>query len=66
MIAKLLLQNTFFLVAIGALLFASAGTLHWPGAWALLATSALLVARTSTTFARPASFASVCSCFSGR
>ena len=42
MIAKLLLQNTFFLVAIGALLFASAGTLHWPGAWALLATSALL------------------------
>jgi protein-S-isoprenylcysteine O-methyltransferase Ste14 len=42
MIAKLLLQNTFFVVAIGALLFASAGTLHWPGAWALLATSAVL------------------------
>jgi len=42
MIAKLLLQNTFFVVAMGALLFASAGTLHWPGAWALLATSALL------------------------
>jgi len=28
MIAKLLLQNTVFIVAIGALLFASAGTLH--------------------------------------
>jgi protein-S-isoprenylcysteine O-methyltransferase Ste14 len=42
MIAKLLLQNTFFIVAMGALLFASAGTLHWPGAWALLATSAVL------------------------
>jgi protein-S-isoprenylcysteine O-methyltransferase Ste14 len=42
MIAKLLLQNTFFVVAMGALLFASAGTLHWPGAWALLATSAVL------------------------
>jgi protein-S-isoprenylcysteine O-methyltransferase Ste14 len=42
MIAKLLLQNTFFVVAMGALLFASAGTTHWPGAWALLATSAVL------------------------
>jgi protein-S-isoprenylcysteine O-methyltransferase Ste14 len=42
MIARLLLQNAFFIVAMGALLFASAGTLHWPGAWALLATSALL------------------------
>ena len=42
MIAKLLLQNTFFVVAMGALLFVSAGTLHWPGAWALLATSAVL------------------------
>ena len=42
MIAKLLLQNTFFVVAMGALLFASAGTLHWPGAWAFLSTSAIL------------------------
>ncbi len=42
MIAKLLLQNTFFVVGMGALLFASAGTLHWPGAWACLATSAVL------------------------
>jgi hypothetical protein len=29
MVAKLLLQNTFFVVAMGALLFASAGTLNW-------------------------------------
>jgi protein-S-isoprenylcysteine O-methyltransferase Ste14 len=42
MIAKLLLQNSFFVLAMGALLFASAGTLQWPGAWAFLATSALL------------------------
>src|SRR5882757_7540323 len=42
MIAKLLLQNTFFVVAMGALLFASAGTLHWPAAWVYLATSAVL------------------------
>lgn len=27
---------------MGALLFASAGTLHWPGAWVFLATSAML------------------------
>lgn len=42
MIARLLLQNTIFVVGMGALLFASAGTLHWPSAWVLLATSALL------------------------
>ncbi|CAN7336664.1 isoprenylcysteine carboxylmethyltransferase family protein [Bradyrhizobium sp. LjRoot220] len=42
MIAKLLLQNTFFIVAMGVLLFASAGALDWPGAWVLLATSAVL------------------------
>ena len=36
MIAKLLLQNTIFVVALGALLFASAGTLHWPAAWVFL------------------------------
>ncbi|UVO39369.1 isoprenylcysteine carboxylmethyltransferase family protein [Bradyrhizobium arachidis] len=42
MIARLLLQNTIFVVAMGALLFASAGTLHWPSAWVFLATSALL------------------------
>ncbi|MBH5370638.1 methyltransferase family protein [Bradyrhizobium glycinis] len=42
MIARLLLQNTVFVVGMGALLFACAGTLHWPSAWAFLVTSALL------------------------
>ncbi len=42
MIAKLLLQNTITTIAIGALLFVSAGTLRWPSAWLFLATSALL------------------------
>ena len=42
MIAKLLLQNTIFVVALGALLFASAGTLDWPAAWVFLAVSATL------------------------
>jgi protein-S-isoprenylcysteine O-methyltransferase Ste14 len=42
MIAKLLLQNTFFVVAMGVVLFATAGSLHWPAAWAYLATSAIL------------------------
>jgi protein-S-isoprenylcysteine O-methyltransferase Ste14 len=42
MIAKLLLQTSFFVVAMGAVLFASAGTLHWPAAWVYLATSAVL------------------------
>lgn len=41
MIARLLLQNTIFVVAMGALLFACAGTLHWPSAWTFLVTSAL-------------------------
>jgi protein-S-isoprenylcysteine O-methyltransferase Ste14 len=42
MIAKLLLQNSFFVVGMGAVLFAAAGTLHWPGAWVFLAASAAL------------------------
>jgi protein-S-isoprenylcysteine O-methyltransferase Ste14 len=42
MIAKLLLQNTVFVAALGALLFATAGTLHWPAAWVFLAVSATL------------------------
>ncbi|QOG17327.1 methyltransferase family protein [Bradyrhizobium sp. SEMIA] len=42
MIARLLLQNMIFTVAMGALLFACAGTLHWPSAWVFLLTSALL------------------------
>jgi protein-S-isoprenylcysteine O-methyltransferase Ste14 len=42
MIAKLLLQNTITTVGMGALLFACAGTLHWPSAWVFLATCALI------------------------
>jgi protein-S-isoprenylcysteine O-methyltransferase Ste14 len=42
MIAKLLLQNTITVVVLGALLFASAGTLHWPAAWVFLAVSAIV------------------------
>ncbi|PDT91117.1 isoprenylcysteine carboxyl methyltransferase [Bradyrhizobium sp. Y36] len=42
MIARLLLQNTITIAAMGALLFASAGTLRWPSAWVFLATCILL------------------------
>ena len=42
MIAKLLLQNTITVIALGVLLFASAGSLHWPAAWVFLAVSAIL------------------------
>jgi protein-S-isoprenylcysteine O-methyltransferase Ste14 len=42
MIAKLLLQNLIWIVAMGALLFVPAGTLHWPAAWVFLATIAML------------------------
>jgi len=41
-IARLFLQNTIFTAAMGALLFASAGTLRWPSALVFLATSAVL------------------------
>jgi protein-S-isoprenylcysteine O-methyltransferase Ste14 len=42
MIAKLLLQNTFFVLGFGVLLFVSAGTLDWPAAWVFLLVSATL------------------------
>ncbi|MCS3894784.1 protein-S-isoprenylcysteine O-methyltransferase Ste14 [Bradyrhizobium japonicum USDA 38] len=42
MIAKLLLQNTITTAGMGALLFACAGTIHWPSAWVFLTTCALL------------------------
>jgi protein-S-isoprenylcysteine O-methyltransferase Ste14 len=42
MIAKLLLQNLIWVVALGALLFLPAGTLHWPAAWVFLATVGVL------------------------
>jgi protein-S-isoprenylcysteine O-methyltransferase Ste14 len=38
MIAKLLLQNLIWIVAMGALLLVPAGTLHWPAAWIFLGT----------------------------
>jgi protein-S-isoprenylcysteine O-methyltransferase Ste14 len=42
MIAKLLLQNLVWFGGMGALLFASAGTLNWPTAWLFLATMVVL------------------------
>jgi protein-S-isoprenylcysteine O-methyltransferase Ste14 len=42
MIAKLLLQTLIWVVGMGALLFVSAGTLHWPAAWIFLGTIAIL------------------------
>jgi protein-S-isoprenylcysteine O-methyltransferase Ste14 len=42
MIAKLLLQNTFFVLPFGALLFGSACSLAWPAAWVFLFVSATL------------------------
>ena len=42
MIAKLLLQNLIWIVAMGVLLFVPAGTLHWPVAWVFLGTIAIL------------------------
>lgn len=42
MIAKLLLQNLIWIVAMGALLFVPAGTLRWPAAWMFLGTIAVL------------------------
>lgn len=42
MIAKLLLQNIITVVVLGALLFASAGTLHWQSAWVFLVVSAIV------------------------
>lgn len=42
MIAKLLLQNIIFVVAMAALLFATSGSLYWPAAWVFLITSAII------------------------
>lgn len=36
MVAKLVIQTFLWFGFMGALLFVSAGTLHWPGAWAYL------------------------------
>ena len=42
MIAKLLLQNLIWVAGMGALLFVTAGTWHWPAAWLMLATMMIL------------------------
>src|SRR5258705_4972307 len=42
MIAKLLLQTLIWIVAMGALLFVPADTLHWPAAWVFLSTMTIL------------------------
>lgn len=42
MIRRLLIQNVIWIVGMGALLFASAGTLHWPAAWVFLGAMAVL------------------------
>src|ERR1700722_15823081 len=42
MIAKLLLQNLIWIVAMGAMLFVTAGTLHWAAAWVFLSTIAIV------------------------
>ena len=42
LLLRLLLQNSILVAAMGALLLASAGTLHWPAAWVFLITSAVL------------------------
>ena len=42
MIAKLLLQNLIWIVAMGAMLFVPAGTLHWAAAWVFLSTIAIV------------------------
>ncbi|MGO8909511.1 MAG: methyltransferase family protein [Bradyrhizobium sp.] len=42
MIAKWLLQTAIWIVAMGALLFASAGTLRWEAAWVFLGAMALI------------------------
>lgn len=42
MVAKLLLQNTFFVILFGILLFGSAGSFNWPAAWVFLFVNATL------------------------
>src|SRR5579872_7066897 len=42
MIAKWLFQTVVWIVALAALLFVPAGTLHWPAAWVFLVFMALI------------------------
>jgi len=50
--AKWILQSLVWLVAMGALLLAPAGTLHWPAAWVFLATMAVISIATGWWLAR--------------
>lgn len=47
MVVRLLVQNALWVIGMGVLLFASAGTLRWPAAWVFLATIAVLGVATS-------------------
>jgi protein-S-isoprenylcysteine O-methyltransferase Ste14 len=47
MVVRLLVQNALWVIGIGVLVFASAGTLHWPAGWVFLATIAVLGIATS-------------------
>jgi protein-S-isoprenylcysteine O-methyltransferase Ste14 len=42
MIAELILQTLLYVAGMGALLFAAAGTWHWPAAWVSVAAMAVL------------------------
>ena len=52
MIGKWLLQSLVWVAAMGALLFAPAGTLHWPAAWVFLATMAVIAIACGAWLAR--------------
>ncbi|HVX75433.1 MAG TPA: isoprenylcysteine carboxylmethyltransferase family protein [Bradyrhizobium sp.] len=50
--AKWIWQGLIWLVAMGALLFVPAGTLHWPAAWVFLATMVVINIATGWWLAR--------------
>lgn len=52
MIAKWLWQSLLWVVAMGALLFAPAGTWHWPAAWVFLATMTFISLAAGSWLAR--------------
>lgn len=52
LIAKLLLQNLFWVAGMGALLCLAAGTLNWPALWVFLATVAISGVASGTWLAK--------------
>jgi protein-S-isoprenylcysteine O-methyltransferase Ste14 len=52
MIARWIWQSLVWVVGMGALLFAPAGTLHWPAAWAFLAAMAVISLSAGSWLAR--------------